>query len=158
MKSKAVVLTAGAALLLLGVAGCGASGGGNSIFGGGNSGYSQCNPGTQVDLARPTPNQYSSGVTSIEVVAYGNSNPLGQSPGAWNIQVQDANGDPPFVTGPLNAVADPSGPHPFSSDFYYSGNLGTTLPSGYTWYVSLVQGQGGYQGCSPYSVQGSFST
>ena len=132
--------------------------GGNSVFGGGNPGFAQCYPGTQVDLARPAPNQYASNVTSIEVVANGSNDALNQSPGSWYVQVQDSSGDPPFTSGGLNPVSDPSGPHPFGSDFYYSANLGTTLPAGYTWYVSLVQNQSGYQSCTPYSVQGSFST
>jgi len=142
---------------LLAVAACG--GGGGSGFGNGsNPGLAQCNPGTQVELARPAPNQYAGNVTSIEIVANGSNNALNQSFGSWFLQVQDTLGDPPFTSNALARASDPGGPHPFLSDFYYSGTLGTTLPAGYTWYVSLAQNQFGYQGCTPYPVQGSFST
>ncbi len=144
--------------VVLATSACSGGGGGGGVFGGGNPALSQCYPGTQVQLARPAPNQYAGNVTSIEIVADGNNNVLNQAPGSWYVQVQDTLGDPPFTSNGLTPVSDPSGPHPFPSDFYYSGNLGTTLPAGYTWYVSLVQNQSGYQGCTPYSVQGSFST
>lgn len=43
--------------LLLVVSGCSGSGGGGVFGGGGNPALSQCYPGTQVQLARPAPNQ-----------------------------------------------------------------------------------------------------
>lgn len=142
-----------AVLSTLALAACGAGGSNNSLPGG--LGF-QCNPGTQVQLARPAPAQSgASNVNQIEIVANGNGNTLYNSFGQWNLVVQDNFGDPPVTTNALNLVADPGAPHPYSSDFYYAGNLGLTLPAGATWTVTLEQQP--YGSCVPAPV-GSFST
>ena len=143
-----------AALLLL-ATGC--SAGSNNSNGIPFGGVGECNPGTQVQLARPQNQTSASGVSSVEIVANGNSNALAQSPSSWYLEVQDNVGDQPIVSNSLSAVSDPTGYHPYASDFFYSGNLIRTLPTGYTWTISLVQGQQSYQNCTP-SPLGAFST
>lgn len=144
----------GAILGSLSLAACsGIGGSGNSIPG--TLGY-QCNPGTQVQLARPAQSQSGAGsVNQIEIVANGNNNTLANTYGQWNVVLQDNFGDPPLTTNTLNAVADPSGPHPYSSDFFYAANIGITLPSGATWTVTLEQQP--YGSCAP-ALIGTFST
>ena len=146
--------SATAALLLLATACNGNSG----TFGGiPLGGLIQCNPGAQVQLARPQNQTTASNVGSVEIVVNGNSNALAVSPSSWSLQVQSNGGGQSITSNGLTAVADPTGYHPFQSDFFYSGNLNQTLPTGYTWTVSLVQGQTAYQSCSPLPL-GSFST
>lgn len=147
-------LRGGAFLSTLALAACGGAGLGNSIPG--NVFGFQCNPGTQIQLARPAPGQFNaSNVSQIEIVANGNSNMLYNTFGQWNLVLQDNFGDPPITTAGLNLVSDPSGPHPYSSDFYYMANIGSTLPAGATWTVTLEQQP--YGSCSPAPV-GTFST
>ncbi len=143
-----------AALLLFATACSGNSGNFGGIPLGG---LIQCNPGAQVQLARPQNQTTASNVGSVEIVVNGNTNALATSPGSWSLQVQSNGSGQSIASNGLTAVADPTGYHPFQSDFFYSGNLNQTLPSGYTWTVSLVQGQTSYQSCSPMPV-GSFST
>lgn len=141
-----------AVLSTLALAACGAGGANNTIPGG--IGF-QCNPGTQIQLARPAPSQSASNVSQVEIVANGNGNNLYNSFAQWNLVVQDNFGDPPITSNNLNLVADPSAPHPYGSDFYYTGNLGTTLPAGATWTVTIEQQP--YGSCLPAPV-GTFST
>jgi hypothetical protein len=139
---------------ILALAACSGSGG-NGLPGGGNPSFAQCNPGTNVELARPAPNQFGAGnVNSIEIVANGSSNVLNQSPQSWNLQVTDNNGNQ-YVSGPLNPASDPGGPHPYGSDFFYSAPI-QALPVGFTYNVSLIQNSG----CSAYPLYpyGTFST
>jgi hypothetical protein len=145
-----------AMLAVLGLAACSGSGGSGLGFpGNGNPSFAQCNPGTNVQLARPAPNQFGAGsVSSIEIVANGSTNILNQSPQSWNLQVTDNIGNQ-YLSGPLNAVADPGGPHPYPSDYFYSAPI-QTLPTGFTYNVSLVE----TGGCSAYPLYpyGTFST
>jgi hypothetical protein len=143
------------AATVLSLTACSGNGGLGGGLGGG--GLQQCNPGTQVQLARPQSQTAASNVSSVEVVANGNGNVLGQSPGSWYLQAQDNFGNQPIFSNALTPVADPTGYHPFPSDFFYSGNLGTTLPGGGNWTISLVQSQGIGQVCTPLPV-GIFST
>ncbi|MDH2909213.1 MAG: hypothetical protein PXZ07_03765 [Candidatus Eremiobacteraeota bacterium] len=149
-----VVGAATAALLFFATACSGSSGNSSGIPYGG---LIQCNPGAQVQLARPQNQTTASNVGSVEIVVNGNSNALAVSPNSWSLQVQSNGGGQSMMSNGLTAVADPTGYHPFQSDFFYSGNLNQTLPTGYTWTVSLVQGQTSYQSCSPLPL-GSFST
>ncbi|MGC8485914.1 MAG: hypothetical protein ACP5O6_09820 [Candidatus Baltobacteraceae bacterium] len=143
------------ATLLFFAAACSGSSGNSS--GTPYGGVIQCNPGAQVQLARPQNQTNASNVGSVEIVVNGNSNALAVSPSSWSLQVQSNGGGQSLTSNGLTAVADPTGYHPFQSDFFYSGNLNQTLPTGYTWTVSLVQGQTAYQLCSPLPL-GSFST
>ena len=143
-----------AMLATFALAACSASGG-SGLPGNGNPSFTQCNPGTNVQLARPAPNQFGAGtVSSIEIVANGSSNILNQSPQSWNLQVTDNIGNQ-YLSGSLNPASDPGGPHPYPSDFFYSAPI-QALPAGFTYNVSLVQNAG----CSAYplSPYGTFST
>ncbi|MFN2529120.1 MAG: hypothetical protein ABR584_10445 [Candidatus Baltobacteraceae bacterium] len=149
-----------AMLALLGLAACaGTNGNGIGLpgngFPGGNT-FVQCNPGTQVQLARPAPNQTGTGsINAIEIVANGSNNILNQSPGSWQLQVTDNLGNQ-YLSGPLSTISDTGGPHPYSSDFFYNAPI-QSLPAGYTYNVSMIQANAG---CSafPLSPYGTFST
>ncbi|HZZ64924.1 MAG TPA: hypothetical protein VFE17_05465 [Candidatus Baltobacteraceae bacterium] len=133
-------------IVALALTACGGSGNGG-LFGG----TTLCQPGT-VQLARPAPGQFNSNVNSVEVVASGNNDNIHSNPGAWSAYVQ-GNGGTQLFGGPLNPVSDTSGPHPFTSDFYYQSQLQQTLPSGQNWTVFLTENTG----CGAIAV-GNFST
>ncbi len=118
---------------------------------GGLGGLVTCNPGTQVQLARPSQGQTGAGaLTSIEIVANGNSSTLGTNYQSWQLQVQANFGN--TITGSaLALVPDPSGPQPYASDFYYSSSF-PALQTGQSYTVYLTQN--GL--CQPLNV-GSFS-
>jgi hypothetical protein len=141
--------------MLLGLTACG-SGGGLGGLGGLLGGRSTCNPGTQVQLARPGSGQ--SGVNgnlgSIEIVANGSSDALHYSPNQWTLQLVDTFNNQTITTGQLSPASDTSGPHPFTQDFYYSGSLQQQLPQGTTWSVRLVNSS---TYCTPDAFD-SFST
>jgi len=137
-------------LCSLALASCAGGGGPGGIFGG----PQVCNPGTQVQLASPAPykNGVSTGVGQIIIVANGNNNILYNSYPQWQIVLAD-NFNGQTTGGSLNLVPDPSGPHPYPSDFYYSSSV-PQLPVGRNWNVELVENG---SSCTPASV-GSFST
>jgi len=59
-------------------------------------------------------------------------------------------------TGPLTATSDPSGPHPFSSDFYYNGTVqspGLFAGQQYDVYLNAFSSN-----CTPIGPIGSFFT
>ena len=147
-----------AMLCLFALAACsGTNGNGIGIPGGngGNPFFAQCNPGTNVQLARPAPNQTGTGsINQIEIVANGSSNVLNQAPGSWNLQVTDNLGNQ-YLSGPLSPISDTSGPHPYPSEFFYNAPI-QALPAGYTYNVSMLQNGG----CSAYPLYpyGTFST
>lgn len=143
---------AATAAVLLGLTACGSGGPGG--LGGLLGGAFQCNPGTQVQLANPAPNQaVSGGIGSIEIVANGNGNTLYNTYNQWDLELTSNLGDPPVTSGSLNLTSDTGGPHPYQSDFYYSGSI-QPLPSGRIWTVELNQTS---NNCTPYPLQ-SFST
>lgn len=130
------------------------SGGSGSSYNPPGGGYSPpCSPGTNVQLANPTPNAFGvpTNTGTITIVANGNANQLYQTYGAWNVVLQGGYG--PITGGALSLVPDPSGPHPFPSDFYYSSSF-ATLPSGQNFTVQLANGPGF---CAPVTI-GSFTT
>lgn len=137
-----------AALMALGA--CSGSNAGG-IFGG-NPGLAVCNPGTAVQLARPAQGQTGVGaITSIEIVANGNTNLLGQTYQSWQLQIQSGVGG--IITGgALNLASDPGGPHPYASDYFYTSAF-QALQVGQTYSVSLTQNGV----CQPLAI-GSFST
>ncbi len=108
-----------------------------------------------LQLARPGPGQtgVSSGTNTIEIVDNGNGDQLFSSYQQFDLILRDNFGNT-LVTGPLNLVSDPNGPHPYASDFYYSGTLQGGLVSGdfYTVYLNAPN-----TNCTPGQV-GSFST
>lgn len=149
--------TAGA--LAVSLAACSGSGGGGSIPGVGGynpGGYAACNPGTQVQLANPQPGQFNvpGNVGQIVIVANGNGGSLYNAPGQWSLVLNDGY-DPPIYSGDLALVPDPTGPHPFPSDFYYAASI-PTLPQGMSWNIALQQNGGST--CYPMSLQEGFST
>jgi hypothetical protein len=148
MKRIAALVAAG--LCLLASTSCSGVGLPGGIFGG----LLACNPGTQVQLASPAPNQsgVSSNIGQIIIVANGNSNTLYNTYAQWQFTVVD-NFNNQLTGGSLNLVPDPSGPHPYASDFYYSSSIPQLTP-GRTWNVELLQNG---NSCTPASV-GSFST
>lgn len=148
MKRIASLVAAG--VCLLASAGCTGVGLPGGIFGG----LLACNPGTQVQLASPAPNQtgVASNIGQITIVANGNSNTLYNTYGQWQFTLVD-NFNNQMTSGTLNLVPDPSGPHPYASDFYYQSSI-SPMTAGRTWNVELVQNG---NSCTPASV-GSFST
>lgn len=146
---KNIASLAAAGLCLLAFTSC-SGGGPGGIFGG----PPVCNPGTQVQLASPTPNQsgVSSGIGHVIIVANGNTDTLYNTYAQWQlILVDNFNGQ--TTGGSLSLVPDPSGPHPYPSDFYYSSSV-PQLATGRNWNVELIQNG---NSCTPASV-GSFST
>ncbi|MBV9440982.1 MAG: hypothetical protein JOZ24_13420 [Candidatus Eremiobacteraeota bacterium] len=116
-----------------------------------------CDPGTTVQLARPFPGQtgVSTGTNSIEIVASGNNNTLYQSYTSFDIILQ-GHFSGRFSTNALNlAPSDPSAPHPYSSDYYYTGTLSQSLAAGDTYdaYLNIFNSS-----CTQLPYLGSFST
>jgi hypothetical protein len=121
------------ALSLVVAAGCGGSGGGSSIN---PNSTGICDPDAgSITVARPTPGFPANG-NSIEIVSSSGSDQLHGNPGAFDLIVVD-NFNQQIVTGLLSLVPDTGGPHPYSTDFYYQGNLNGTLLSGRTYGVYL---------------------
>lgn len=141
------------AAVVLCLSACGGSGGGN-LFGGVPT-TTYCQTGTAEQVASPTPNQITSNVNQIIIVASGNTDAIYSNPQSWSVFVTATNGGYSIQGGALNLVPDPTGPHPYTSDFYYASNLQQTLPSGLTWNVYLTQNNG--IGCNAIPLQ-SFST
>lgn len=138
----------GLAVALSALTGCG--GGSSGIFG--NNGFTTCNPGTQAQLEHPSPGQSGVGaITSIEIVASGNQNAVGQNYSAWQVQVQNQFGVT-TLGGNLVPVSDTGSPHPYQSDYFYSSSF-PALQTGVTYTASLVQNGA----CQPFII-GSFST
>ena len=133
------------------LAACG--GGGNSTVpnGGNNNGLCDFNA-QSISLARPTPGFGQNGNT-IEIVSSTSSDDLHGNPTAYDLNLRD-NFNNVIITGPLSLVPDPSGPHPYTNDFYYQGTLQSSLQAGVTYSVYLNVPN---SGCQPGFV-GSFST
>lgn len=155
-------LLAAAALAAVTLTACSSGGSSNPPIGGNYPVYGppssyQCDPGTQVQLANPQP--YQTGVptnqSSITIVANGDNNVLYQTYDEWELLYTDAYSGSTYATSTLQLVPDQNGPHPYGSDYYYSGSLnGQGFIPGDSYTVSLVQAQ---NGCQPVTV-GSFST
>jgi hypothetical protein len=143
------VLYALFAVALVALAGCG--GGGGSLP---NPGSNQvCDPtATGIQLARPT-NGFPQNGNNIEIVVSGNTDQLAQFTNMFDLILRD-NFNNEIDTGLLSGVADPGGPHPYSSDFFYQGALQGSLLVGRTYNVYLNAPN---TNCTPGFV-GSFST
>ena len=140
-----ILRAAAVAAVLLGISAC-SSGGGVGI-----KETAQCNPGTAVQLARPSQGQTGVGaINSVEIVADGNSNVLYQTYQFWQLSAQDSSGNI-ISGGALSLVADKTGPQPYPQDFYYSSSF-SNLHSGTTYSILLSE-----SGCQGLNV-GSFST
>lgn len=133
----------------------GSSGTGNSSL---PNNYGPCFPDTQAQLARPGTNSFGNGgINSVEIVANGNNNSLYQGYAANGDLLIAPVGQAPSqgaATNPLTLVSDTSGPHPYGSDYYYSGTLNGSLPTGVTWNVYLNN----FNSVCNAQYMGSFST
>lgn len=142
-----------ASSLVLALTACGGGGIGN-ILGPIGGTQVQCDPGTQVQLANPQPNQtgVSGNIGQITIVASGQNNTLYNSYSGWYLTLTDQFGNQ--VQGSnLALVSYPNGPHPYASDYYYGSNFGQ-LPAGSTWTVKLNEQNAN---CSAVPLQ-AFST
>lgn len=102
-------------------------------------GSTLCNTGTVQQLANPLQNQtgVSPTIGQITIVASSNNNTLYNTHSQWAIQLVD-NTTTVWNGQSLQLVADPSGPHPYPSDFYYASNI-PQLVAGRTYRVTLSQ-------------------
>ena len=134
------------------VAGCAGGGSSSTIP---NPGSNQvCDPDAAgIQLARPTPGFAQTSPNAVEIVANGNADQLGRFTSQFDLVLLDQfNAE--IDTGFLSAVADPGGPHPYSSDFFYQGTANSALQSGRTYRVFLNAPN---TNCTPGFV-GQFST
>lgn len=113
-----------------------------------------CTTGTSQTLANPVSGQGRVAPTlgNVTVVAFGNSNTLYNNYNQWIVTLIDDTGQP-WTGGALSLVADPSGPHPYPSDFYYASSF-PMLNSGHTYRAYLSQPSAS---CTPLYL-GQFST
>ena len=141
-------------VLVVALSACSGNGNTGGILGGFGGGFSQCDPGQQVQLARPAAGSVNvnPSIGSLEIVASGGTGSLHDNTGQWYLSLTSNFGD--NLGGyTLSAAADPNGPHPYASDFYYATNI-PTLPSGRTWQVFLNETNAN---CTAVPLQ-SFST
>lgn len=112
---------------------------------GGGSGSTLPNPGSTavcdsnaagISLARPTPGFSQTSPNTIEIVANGNADQLGQFTNQFDLNLLDQFGNE-IDTGFLSGVPDQGGPHPYGSDFFYAGTLQGSLQFGRTYTVYL---------------------
>jgi len=137
---------------VIGAAGCGGGGSSSSTLPNpGSSAICDANAGS-IAVARPSPGFGTNGNT-IEIVSSSSTDQLHQFPNQFDLNLRDNFGNV-TVTGPLSLVADASGPHPYSSDFYYAGTLANSLQPGLTYSVFLNAPN---TNCTPGFI-GSFST
>jgi len=113
-----------------------------------------CNTGTSQTLANPTSGStgVSTTIGQITVVASGNNNNLFSTYNQWIVTLNDNTGTV-WTGSALTLVSDPTGPHPYPSDFYYGSNI-PMLDAGRTYNAVLSEPSGA---CTPLSL-GSFST
>jgi hypothetical protein len=138
------------AVALVAVAGCG---GGSSIPNAGSNATCDSNA-VGIQLARPTFGFPQNNANQIEIVANGNGDQLAQFTNMFDLILRD-NFNAEIDTGFLTLIADPGGPHPYSSDFFYAGTLQNgSLQFGRTYNVYLNAPN---TNCTPGFV-GSFST
>ena len=138
------------AVSFIAAAGCGGGSSSSNTIPNGN-GVCDANAGS-ISIARPTPGFPSNG-NSVEIVSSTSSDELHGNPGAFDLILID-NFNQQTVTGFLSPASDTGGPHPYTNDFFYQGNLTTGLLSGRTYNVFLNAPN---SSCTPGFV-GSFST
>lgn len=88
----------------------------------------------------------------LTIVAFGSNNVLYTTHNQWILTLTDNTGMA-WTGSPLTLVSDPSGPHPYPSDFYYASSI-PMLNASRTYRIFLSQPSGT---CTPLSL-GSFST
>ena len=125
-----------AAVVLLSAVLLAACGGGSSGTTPPGNSYGYCDPDAQsITTARPTAG-FPTGNGNVEIVSSTNNDTLNRSYQSFDLNLVDNFGNR-FATGPLNAVNDNQGPHPFTNDFYYSGQVPGGLPTGDSFAVYL---------------------
>jgi hypothetical protein len=115
------------ASVIAAAAGC-AGGSSSSLPNSGSNQICDSNAGS-ISIARPTPGFPSNG-NSIEIVSSSGSDDLHTSPNLFDFNVRDTSGNLIAVSSTLSLIPDASGPHPYTSDFFYQGNLSTGLAPG----------------------------
>jgi hypothetical protein len=146
-----ILLAGTTATLLASCNGGGSNGNNPSVVG------TSCNPGTQLAIANPLPNQKGvpTSTNQIIVVANGNGNYLYQTYANWQVVLLiNNNASESLPGGNLNLTTDSNGSHPFPSDYYYSSSIGG-LQAGLTYAVYLNQTN---NSCSLVGPIGGFST
>ncbi|MEA2786362.1 MAG: hypothetical protein QOF71_2466 [Candidatus Eremiobacteraeota bacterium] len=138
------------ASIVAAAAGC-AGGSNSSLPNSGSTAICDSNAGS-ITVARPSAGFASNG-NSVEIVSSSSTDDLHNNPGLFDLNLRDNFGNV-IVSGFLSLVPDPSGPHPYSSDFFYQGNLSVALQPGLTYQVFLNAPS---TNCTPGFV-GSFST
>lgn len=143
------------ASVVVAAAGCsGGSSGSNPVpFNGGS-----CDPGTSISLAFPNntngnfPTNVPTNIGRVEIVASNNNNILGNSFTQFDT-ILVPNFGSNVQGGFLTLTSDPSGPHPYTSDFYYNSSI-PNLQAGvvYTVYINVPSNN-----CQPIPF-GQFST
>jgi hypothetical protein len=134
---------------VVGLAGCG--GGGSSLPNPGSTAVCDFNS-AGLQLARPTFGFPQNG-SQIEIVDNGNADQLAQFTNMFDLDLRDNFGNV-ITTTLLAGVADPGGPHPYSSDFFYAGTPQNSLLPGRTYSVFLNAPN---TNCTP-GLVGTFST
>ena len=110
------------ASIVVAAAGCG--GGSNSTLpNSGNGQLCDSNAGS-ITVARPT-NGFPANGNTIEIVSSSSTDDLHGNPGAFDLFLNNSSN----VTSTLSPVPDNTGPHPYTTDFYYQANL-NGIPSG----------------------------
>jgi hypothetical protein len=132
-------------------AGCGGGGSSSTLPDPGSNAICDSNAGS-ITVARPSAGFGQNG-NAIEIVSSSSTDQLHGNPSAFDLNLRDNFGNV-LITDPLSLVADNSGPHPYSTDFYYAANLQGTLLAGRTYNVFLNAPS---TNCTPGFV-GSFST
>ncbi|HET9096820.1 MAG TPA: hypothetical protein VFN37_09175 [Candidatus Baltobacteraceae bacterium] len=143
-----------ASSLVLGLTACGGGGIGN-ILGPIGGAAAQCDPGTQVQIASPTPGQtgVSGNIGQIVIVANGDTNTLYNTSNQWYVTLTPQYGGSSIQGGNLTPFDGRNLNHPYTSDYYYASSIGQ-LPSGTTWTAYLNEQNAN---CAPVPLN-SFST
>ncbi len=112
-----------AASLFVVAAGCAGGSGSSTLPNPGSTGI--CDPDAgSISVARPTIGFPQNG-NSVEIVSSSQTDQLHGRPDQFDLNVVDTTFGQELDTGPLSLVPDLSGPHPYTTDFYYSGTFRT---------------------------------
>jgi hypothetical protein len=132
-------------------AGCGGGSGSSTLPNPGSNGI--CDPDAgSISIARPSASFAQNG-NAIEIVSSSSTDQLHGNPGQFDLNLRDNFGNV-LITDPLGFVPDTTGPHPYTTDFFYAANLQGTLQGGRTYSVFLNAPN---TSCTPGFI-GSFST
>jgi hypothetical protein len=139
------------ASIVVAAAGCGGGSSNSTLPNPGSNAICDANAGS-IAVARPSPGFGQNGNT-IEIVSSSGSDDLHSFPNQFDLNLRD-NFNNIIITGALTPVPDNTGPHPYTTDFYYQGTLQSPLQAGLTYSVFLNAPN---TNCTPGFI-GSFST